>query len=300
MKKYFRDERCPNCGAYHEPTLNTCPSCGHQDPEARDFHAFEHHVHDRFTWQIVYFLIGFVGLQIIGFIVGLIVEINFISTHPEYTQADLIQYLSEPGPNLLTTGLAYVVIFMIFLLIFVLRHRIKEVFGSFAKGKNYLFGVLGAALILGGTLVYNVIINAIFVAAGMGEIGVNNNESAIRAIVFAYPVLSFILFGFVGPFCEEMAYRVGLFGFFTRLGKPLGYAISALIFGLIHFNWNALIDPTLQATLPVEFANLPSYIGSGLALAFLYDRFGLSASYSAHVINNVFSLAITLIQGQGQ
>ena len=92
---------------------------------------------------------------------------------------------------------------------------------------------------------------------------------------------------------EEMGYRVGLFGFCSRLGKFAAYAISGVVFGLAHFDIEALTAGD-SARLIVEFANLPSYIGAGLFLGFIYDRFGLAASYTAHTLNNVVSLITTL------
>lgn len=297
MKTYFRSRQCPECGAYHDPTLNACPRCGHQDKEARDYYAFAHQVHDSYIWQILYFVIGFAGLQIFGAIVGIIAQAVFMANHPGASEAEIVQYLSGVEINFTASAVTYALIFGIYFLIFALRKRFKETFHSFTQGKAYLAGVIGAVAILGATIVYNNIVNQIFLAAGMGEIGVNNNETSIRAMVKSFPVWSLLIFGLVGPFCEEMAYRVGIFSFFCRLGKPLGYIASALIFGAIHFNWNAMFTPALQSSLPIEFANLPSYIGSGLALAFLYDRFGLSASYTAHALNNLVSLTLTLAQG---
>ncbi|MBE6127509.1 MAG: CPBP family intramembrane metalloprotease [Erysipelotrichaceae bacterium] len=296
MKAYFHQEKCPECEKYYDPTLNVCPHCGHQEPERRDFHAFEHHVHDSFIWQIVLFLIGFAGLQILGFLLAAILQVTFMATHPGCTPEEITQYLQSVSANFTASGVTYVIIFAIYFLIFGLRKRFKELFHSFAKAKNYLFGAIGGIAILGATMLYSLIINVILRATGFGEIGVNNNETAIRAITIAFPALSLIVFGFVGPLCEELAYRVGLFGFMSRLGKLLGYSISAMIFGLIHFNWNALGSGDANAIV-VEFANLPGYVGSGLALAFLYDRFGLCSSYVAHAFNNVFSLSMTLIQG---
>ena len=298
MKTYFRQEKCPECEKYHDSTLNACPHCGHQEPEQRDFHAFEHHVHDTFIWQIVLFLIGFAGLQILGFILVAILEVTFMATHPGCTTEEITQYLQSTSANFTATALTYVIIFAVYFLIFALRKRFKELFRSFANGKNYLFGALGGIAILGATMLNSLIINTFLYLAGFGEIGANNNETAIRAIAVAFPGLSIVLLGFVGPFCEELAYRVGLFGFMTRLGKLLGYSVSALIFGFIHFNWNALGSGDVTAIV-TEFANLPGYVGSGLALAFLYDRLGLCSSYVAHAFNNVFSITMTIIQGGG-
>ena len=83
--------------------------------------------------------------------------------------------------------------------------------------------------------------------------GVNDNENAIDSITNAYPLLSLLVFGIMGPVVEEFTYRVGLFSFIRRFNRPAAYIITIAIFALIHFNFQS-------TNIVNELINLPSYI----------------------------------------
>ena len=109
-------------------------------------------------------------------------------------------------------------------------------------------------------------------------------------MVKTYPLLSVLILGFLGPAVEEFTYRVGLFSFLTRVHKALAYAVTIVIFGLIHFDFTAT-----GANMVNELIHLPIYMFSGAALCVLYDFMGLSASLSAHVTNNLLSIIPTIL-----
>lgn len=297
MKTYFRKEECPHCHGFHDATEMVCPQCGASDPSRRDFHAFENQVREPYGWQLGFFLIQLVGFQALGILIDVIMEVIYISGNPGVTTEDILAYFAQPTISFALTAISYLLVAGIFFLIFGVRRRLPRLFESFKNYKSVLAGVIGAVAIVGFQIVYNLIVGLIFQAAGYQPPTINNNEATIRQMCVALPVGCMIVFGIVGPFTEEIGYRVGLFGFGARLGKAMAYVLSAVIFGFIHFNWPALWTPELQGTLPNELANMPAYIGSGLALAFLYDRFGFAASLTAHTINNVYSIASTIIQG---
>ena len=247
--------------------------------------------------QIAYFLIGFVGFQLLGVFLAVIFQSAYIAGHPDATLADLTEWSTSLGPSFLLQALAYSILLLVFALIIVLSKRLPRFIESFKSWKPFVFGLIGAGVILGINELYSLMISGIFSWAGYAPPEVNHNEQLIRDFCVAYPAASLFVFGIIGPICEEIGYRVGLFSFLCRAGKVIGYVGSALIFGFIHFNWSALFDPTLHASLPMEFANIPGYIGAGLALAFLYDRFGLASSLTAHTLNNLISLTVTIIGG---
>ena len=118
----------------------------------------------------------------------------------------------------------------------------------------------------------------------------NENEEGLRSFIVIYPWMSLFILGFVGPICEELTYRVGLFGLLKRW-KWLAYIVSALVFAFMHFSFDAEGDAMI-----VELINLPMYIFSGVMFALAYDKFGLSASLTAHIVNNVFAVSMTLIE----
>lgn len=293
MKTYFASHKCENCGQAHDPTLSSCPKCGGENESLRGNHAFDHHVHETFPLQITFILIQTLGMILFGVLLAIGVEIGYIMSHPNATAEELTAYVSSVSVSFGLNAAGYVAVLIVYLLIEGLRKRYKELFKSFANWKSYVFGAIGGGLIILITYLYSLSLSGIFQAAGFEPPGPNHNEILVQEMVRAFPVLSFFIFGFIGPFGEEMGYRVGLFGFCSRLGKFAAYAISGVVFGLAHFDIEALTAGD-SARLIVEFANLPSYVGAGLLLGFIYDRFGLAASYTAHTLNNVVSLITTL------
>ena len=124
---------------------------------------------------------------------------------------------------------------------------------------------------------------------------VNTNETGINTITTAFPILSLIVFGILGPLCEEVTYRVGLFSSISQKLKPLwAYLITILIFGLIHFDFTALFSGNVDALI-IELSNLPTYLVSGLLLCYFYTKEGFGVSSIAHIFNNLLSLLLTLI-----
>ena len=117
--------------------------------------------------------------------------------------------------------------------------------------------------------------------------GINNNEAGIESITSLYPFLSILVFGFVGPFVEEITYRVGLFTLLRKRNRVLAYIGTAIIFGLIHFDFGA-------SDIVTELVNLPTYLASGLLLCYFYEYAGFEASFIAHATNNLVATIISL------
>ncbi len=287
MKNHFRSLECPECHRHHDPLLKQCPGCGR---ECEPIPGFEHQLGVSWPLQIVSFLVGLAGFQIIGTIVAVVLIVAYEMENPGSNPAE---FLEGPYATVVTMIVSYGVIAAILCLVFGLSHYLKPLFRSFANWKPIVAGVIGFGLLYGITIGYSYAVDAILVAAGFGELNVNANEAGVRAMMTSYPVLSGIIIILLAPFTEEVAYRVGLFGFLGRLGKPLAYILAAFIFGAVHFNlpdWN---DP---ASIAAEFLNLPSYVGAGAALCFLYDRFGFASSFTAHSLNNALSFILTLVE----
>ena len=108
----------------------------------------------------------------------------------------------------------------------------------------------------------------------------------LRSFITIYPFISLIFLGVIGPICEELTYRVGLF---SVLKKPkwLAYVIGTLVFALAHFSFTS-------TNIINELVNLPVYIVSGFALCLAYDKFGLAASLTAHTVNNIYSVSMVI------
>ncbi|HSC26286.1 MAG TPA: type II CAAX endopeptidase family protein [Vicinamibacterales bacterium] len=84
----------------------------------------------------------------------------------------------------------------------------------------------------------------------------------------------------LGPLAEELFFRRHVFGRLAAAGRSgVGYAVSAVLFGVIHFH------PVL----------LPSYVLAGLCLAWLYSRTRwIGTPLLAHAVNNTVALGVLL------
>lgn len=297
MKTYFRRTICQKCNSSHDPIEDKCPRCGEPNPEFTDYDPFKFHLRDTIPWQILYFVIGWLGFQLLGITIQIIIQAGFGISHPEATKEELVAFMNTVGVNFAITGIAYLLLFGAFILVLCLRKRIHGLLKTFTNWLPYVVGIGGGIALLGVSLTYGLLADALMKLANIVP-SVNENESAVRAMVQGFPVLSIFLFGIIGPFCEEITYRVGLFGFTSRLGKILAYIISSLIFAFIHFGWTTLFGGTRDDIL-IELINIPSYIIAGLGLALLYDRCGFCASFLAHVTNNMVSVISNLIVGGG-
>ena len=143
---------------------------------------------------------------------------------------------------------------------------------------------------LAASILYSVILSAILTATG-GSYSSNANQSTLESIIKVYPIMSFVIFGIVGPISEELTYRVGLFSLCSRVNKVFGYIVSLIIFALIHFSWTSIGTKDFVT----ELYNLPSYLIAGFGLAFIYDKGGIGASFIAHSLNNIYSVVSVII-----
>lgn len=152
----------------------------------------------------------------------------------------------------------------------------------FKGWKPYVF----ALAFFGGVIMFNAfytrIVNLFY------PIDTSSNEAGVRNVIDVYPVASIFILGIIGPFCEELAYRVGLFGLLRRVNRVLAYVVTGLVFGFLHFNFRS-------ADIVNEFIFLPTYIVPGVLFAVAYDLFGFPCSFVAHATNNLFAIIGHLI-----
>ena len=210
------------------------------------------------------FAIGFVGLIVISFTIGLFLYF-----------ADIDEGFKTGITNFITYG----ILLIIFAL--VINKDVKLFKDDFKKWTSYLMGLAIAILLIAFSIIYANIINL------FRHYEVSDNETSLRSIINVMPVLSIIFFCFIGPVCEELTYRVGLFNIFAKR-KWLGYLIAILVFAFAHFSF-------FGSDIIGELINLPVYLLSAFALTFAYDKFGLSASLTAHTINNLYAIISYLI-----
>lgn len=225
------------------------------------------------AFRLTLFLIGFIGLDIVTAIIQIILTLII----PDYFKEGSEHYVT--GLAMINT-IRYVMLSITFIVM--LYPRLKIIFKKFLDWKGDLFGLaFGACLIL-VTIAYNLVISQFI------DPGTNNNEVAAESIIVSYPVLSIIVLGILGPICEEITYRYGLFSLLNKKSKILAYIFTPLIFAIIHFDFTG--------DWMIELLNLPVYIIAGLGLTFAYDKFGFNTAVIAHIVNNMYAIIVTLLR----
>ena len=283
--------KCEKCGLLIDDDMEYCPYCGYkqekiivEDKETTKVEKKESLLHfpsrvinlPNFK-NITLFLVGFIGLQLISLFLSLIL----VSINP------YLGYFSSEGTALLNFS-TYLIVFGI--LILIIGKEFSQIFPDFKKGRTYLYGITyGLMLIVISSIVSN-IFHLIFNIDSS-----NNNQQQIESVTTLFPIASSLIFGIVGPICEEFTYRLGLFSPLVKRLKPVfAYIIVALIFGFLHFDFTVLILGDTSSIIN-ELVNIPSYVVSGLLLAYFYLKEGIVASSFAHITNNLFSLIVTLL-----
>ena len=222
--------------------------------------------------MLLYFIIGLIGINALGMIYRAIIGALDNAYFAYTTQGSASVNFS-----------LYLIIFGTFLCI--ANKDIIDCFKNLNKFSKWAQG-FGFGFLL---LVVSAAVSALMMLFYDG--GVNNNETGVRSITEVYPLLPILIMGIIGPFVEEFTYRVGLFNLVRRWNRYVAYIATAIIFGLIHFDF-------ASTDMLNEFMNLPSYIVSGLMLCYFYDYGGFECSFIAHATNNLFALIIQLILRQ--
>lgn len=281
----FHKDFCSSCGKRYDSALQNCPSCGTPNPEEEIARSWKECTPLGLWREVFCFLYGLVGLQIIQIIVEVIViainkgQIYEPGMSNEAYAAALTAFLSSGNGLAAIFFPTYAILFVGFII--ALWKYLKPLAKRFANIKT-LWGIATVVVLYLFSFAYG---NLISRWTGGAD---NQNQNNVVSVINAYPVYSIIIFGFVGPFCEECAYRLGLMNALKRWNTIAAYILSALIFGFIHFDWT-------NAGSAIEWLNLPPYIISGLALGITYDKFGFGASYVAHALNNTLSVILSLI-----
>ena len=262
----FGNKKCPNCDSEYDVALPTCPAC-----HTPDRHYDERHISPGIVWfekwkQIVLILLGTIGLSIVASFANL--------------------FLANEGFDLLITNLIAYLIALIGMG-FVIAKDVINFKPVFKRGYTYLIGAVGCIALYIFSIVYSGIINSIT------EIQVSTNESIADGFIINYPALAFFVIVFLGPVCEELTYRVGFFSFLYRVKPWLAYVATILVFAFIHFDAKSFENVDL---LRNEFLNLPFYLFAGATFSLLYHKWGLAASLTAHVANNLLTFILVYVR----
>ena len=265
----FKKTKCPNCETYHDPTLYECPTC-HNKNELFSLNRLPKRVvflHP--IAQVAMFLAGFsmAGMLLIEIFYGLIFS--------NFTWSDELK-------NIAILATTYVTM-LVCLLSIPLATRRKLFFSKFTNGFDYLFGLLYAI----GIVLSGIIIGLIMLL--VPDTGTNANQEAAESIIKNYPIIAVVVLCIIGPICEELTYRVGLYSFLRRINKYLAFSLTTVIFALIHFDFSA-------ENMLNELCALPSYLACGFLLTMAYEHRGPACSILAHIAYNSMSVLITVFR----
>ena len=259
--------KCPNCGAYHDPTLEKCPGCHKHNELYLNRQVSTHIAYMHPIAQIGLFLAGF---ALAGMVVTQLIVAIFLSgvEDKDLKEALLLTF----SYILMLVGLSAIIF----------TTRRQYFFSKYARKIDYIYGFAYAiTLVLVGTLVSNLI--SLF-----HQVSDNVNQSTAVGFSHNYPILAFFVIGFIGPICEELTYRVGLYSFLSRINKYLAFIIAVLVFALIHFDFEA-------SDIVNELWSIPNYIVAGAILTLAYKHRGPACSMTAHVLYNVFAFLMILV-----
>ena len=270
-------KKCKKCGLFIDKNRNKCPFCGFdQDINNEENNNSPKNSIDlqylsrskglslSFLKEVILFLSGTIGLIIIQLLIIGIINLSQGS-----------DFLQTVKANSIITIATYSILFPIMLLV-LYKDNIKLLIDFKNAKLNIIWGILSGVIIILISTLYNYLID-------LGGFNQNDNQQSVENIIDYFPVASVFIIGLIGPICEELTYRLGFFALLKKINKYLAYVLAAVFFGFIHFNYSS-------KNLLNELINLPNYIFAGVALCFTYDKFGLPASISAHVFNNIVGL----------
>ena len=115
---------------------------------------------------------------------------------------------------------------------------------------------------------------------------VNLNDVTIAAQVESVPRLTVAIIVFFAPFVEEVLFRALVFGCLKEKSRFLGYAVSSVLFALLHV-WSL----ARGGWSVNELMLLAQYLVPGIAFVWAYDRSGtLWPSILLHMAVNALAL----------
>lgn len=232
---------------------------------------------------ILCFGIGWIGISIIATliytIIGLFIDLSSINEINQIKIMGLVNFA------------CYLVV-CVSLLLVLGKPVINKLLRQFKNLNNLGKGLMYGFILLGSSVIYNLIVLLIY-----PDFGSNANQNTVVEMIKMYPVLSFFSVALFAPIAEEITYRLGLAGTIAKKSKVLAIVVSSLLFGLIH---SAFIDLSFLSMTKQEIINeaiaLPSYIISGLVMGIAYIKEdSLAVSITAHMTNNFIAFIQSFI-----
>lgn len=242
--------------------------------------------------EIALFFTGWIGLQVISIACQFMAIFALAIFKPNI---NIAEYTKTMQFSMLLNALVYLISFLALIAI------TNKEFANIFKTNNVLKSVLAGVICFASIIIFNYIYNFIIILTGINMTD-NGNETSLDNIIVVYPIMSIIIFGIVGPLVEELTYRVGLFSLASRANKIFAYAVTILVFSLIHFDFDSVVNVCIQgateenmAVLINELINLPLYAFAAFSFSMTYERHGYVGSATAHILNNLLSISLTIL-----
>src|SRR5574344_1288320 len=221
MNFTFRNNRkkCDNCQQSFDKDSPICINCKNDNSHSNLKKRTITTQYIGIKFQAAHFLVGFLLLIVISIIVSAICLYiyggikNISSSNYDYVPA-------------VTMIVSYLIVFVVEIGLTI--PNIRLFFKEFKNWRSYVVGIIVFAIFFIFDFLYS------FILDKAGVIGTNGNQEALESTIKLMPVMMGIIVCLIGPVCEELTYRVGLFGLANNFNKIVAYIVSIIVFGLIH------------------------------------------------------------------
>lgn len=222
------------------------------------------------------------AVAICGFAAQLVLTAVYTTVYliAHYSDYSTPEQMAEAfkDPNVLLNGSLYGFLAVMAIGAYLVRSQLGALCRTVTNYKAILIGLFMGFVVIGFGMLLTLIL----------PIDQNANQALLYAEYRANPVMFFLTTALLAPIAEEIIYRIGLFGFLLKYGRPIAYIFSALIFAAVHIDFSS-------ANIGAELMSLPGYLIPALALSFAYDKFGFWASTALHVTNNAFACIMIMV-----
>ena len=265
--------------------------------------------------KVIIILIGIIGFNLLGTVVGTILAIAFGLNDEAYLATlSYSEYSSSLSLfNSLTQFLATFLTFIAIILVISFYKKGKLLFiilRGFKKKSTYVWGLLFLGL---GFAIETILGIGISFIQNQIEYNVQNqNEVAVRELITGnYSVLNFFSIVILAPLTEELTYRFGFLDSTGHKKRVLGLMLSSFFFAFAHFQgFSILLEGIITAmqnpevydahlvglAFLNELLHFPIYFGMGVSLGLGYLVTGnISTSVITHMLNNFLSFMSVLL-----
>lgn len=257
---------CEKCHQKYDEWFFECPRChsenvlGKEDSKKHPFKYLPNFM------NISLFLVGWLLLQILVLVLSLILikDKTNIYNDPIIVYIEFGSYIGG-----------------IILMFCIMWRYIQYLPREFKNLKSYFAGAIAFLIICGFSYFWNIFLTSCGV-----NVATNSNQQALITMLKENPTIMFFVIVILGPISEELTYRVGLFSAFKHFKPWIAYIVSIGFFTLIHINF--------AGDIVSELASLPIYLCGATVLTYIFDKYGLSASLLAHVLNNGLMFLATI------